>query len=141
MIKIDPVANSETGYNVTLDSQFIKRMELMEQVKNRIGKVGENQSSDTERKYQIKEEFSSKDNSRKDTAENLFSKPEKEFILPEGNKLSFIVSDTGRVIIRLTDPKTGEIVREIPPEEMIEKMSKIVSSNNKNTNVILDKKV
>ena len=141
MIKIEPVSNSDTGYKITLDSQFIKRMELMEQVKNRTNKVAENQSTDTERKYQIQEEFSSKDNSRKEAAENLFSKPEKEFILPEGNKLSFIVSDTGRVIIRLTDPKTGEIVREIPPEEMIKKMAKIVNTDSKNINIIMDEKV
>lgn len=142
LVKIEPVSNSETGYNVTLDSQFIKRMELMEQVKNRHSKITENQSTDTGRKYQNKEEINSKDNSRKDTSEHLSSKPEKEFILPEGNKLSFIVSeDTNRVIIRLTDPKTGEIVREIPPEEMMEKMSKIVSPDRKNINIILDKKV
>ena len=142
MVKIEPVSNSETGYNVTLDSQFIKRMELMEQVKNRHSKVTENQSTDTGRKYHNKEEISFKENSRKETAENLSPKSEKEFILPEGNKLSFVVSeDTNRVIIRLTDPKTGEVVREIPPEEMIEKMSRIVSPDSKNINIILDEKV
>lgn len=142
MVKIEPISNSETGYNVTLDNQFIKRMELMEQVKNRNSKITENQSTDMGRKYQNKEEVTSRDNSRKETTDNLSSKPEKEFILPEGNKLSFIVSeDTNRVIIRLTDPKTGEIVREIPPEEMIKKMAKIVSPDSKNINVILDEKV
>lgn len=142
MVKIEPVSGSETGYNVTLDSQFIKRMELMEQVKNRHNKITENQSTDTGRKYQRREEISSKENTRKETAENFPSKPEKEFVLPEGNKLSFIVSeDTNRVIIRLTDPKTGEVVREIPPEEMIKKMANIVSADSKNINIILDEKV
>ena len=140
MVKIEPVSNSETGYNVTLDSQFIKRMELMEQVKNRHNKITENQSTDMGRKYQNREEISSKDNSRKETTENLSSKAGKEFILPEGNKLSFVVSeDTNRVIIKLTDPKTGEVVREIPPEEMMKKMAKIVSTESKN--IILDEKV
>jgi len=142
MVKIEPVSSSETGYNVTLDSQFIKRMELMEQVKNRNSKITENQSADTGRKYQNREEISSRNDNRKDTAENLSSKPEKEFVLPEGNKLSFLVSeDTNRVIIRLTDPKTGEVVREIPPEEMIKKMANIVSPDSKNINLILDEKV
>lgn len=142
MVKIEPVSGSETGYNVTLDSQFIKRMELMEQVKNRHNKITENQSTDTGRKYQRREEISSKENTRKETTENLPSKPEKEFVLPEGNKLSFVVSeDTNRVIIRLTDPKTGKVVREIPPEEMIKKMANIVSPDSKNINIILDEKV
>ncbi len=142
MVKIEPVSSSETGYNITLDSQFIKRMELMEQVKNRNSKITENQSADTGRKYQNREEISSRNNTRKDTVENLSSKPEKEFVLPEGNKLSFVVSeDTNRVIIRLTNPKTGEVVREIPPEEMIKKMANIVSPDTKNINLILDEKV
>ncbi len=33
--------------------------------------------------------------------------------------------DTGKMIVRLTDPQTGEVIRQLPPEEML-KLAKAI---------------
>jgi len=55
------------------------------------------------------------------------------------NKISFSINEeTGKVIIKIVDRETGEVVREIPPEEMIKKMARIREGY---SNLVMDKKV
>lgn len=45
----------------------------------------------------------------------------KEFIQPMASNLAFeIDDDTGRTIIKITEASTGELIRQIPSEEMLE---------------------
>jgi len=43
-----------------------------------------------------------------------------EFVQSVGRSLSFTVdSSTGRSILRVVDPQSGEVVRQLPPEEVL----------------------
>lgn len=45
----------------------------------------------------------------------------KEFIQPMASNLAFeLDDDTGRTIVKITDASSGELIRQIPSEEMLE---------------------
>lgn len=51
--------------------------------------------------------------------------------------LQFRVADSGRVIIKVIDEGTGEIIRQIPPEEMLDLYDKV----DKMLGLLVDRKV
>lgn len=45
---------------------------------------------------------------------------------PQGRRLQFEVDEgTGRIVVRVTDPSTGEVLRSVPAEEMLRSAERI----------------
>lgn len=140
-MKVEPVATGENAHNVIMEAQYIRRVELMEMARKRSSTVEENQEADKSDWYDYKfkrEEVESKEQ-KPDNMQDKLRLYEDEDSGEMRNKLSFSINEeTGKVIIKIVDQETGEVVREIPPEEMIKKMARIREGCN---NLVMDKKV
>ena len=138
-MKVEAISSGNSG-GAVLEAQYVRRIELMEMARKKVDTVEENQESEKSEHYdsRFKREEVEGKREKLETSEDKIKFYEDEKEKASSNKLNFSVNEeTGRVIIQVVDSESGEVVREIPPEEMIERMDKL----RKGYTLLMDKKV